>query len=99
MGASGVPIGNAGRMAQKSILPSDPSRADVRLICLILSTFHAEKRPAPTTKEIARLVRAFDRMGGSWEELFKGSVDNLSLLKKLVRRAVKRGLVSSSPLV
>jgi hypothetical protein len=86
-------------MAQKSILPSDPSRADVRLICLILSTFHAEKRPAPTTEEIQRLIRAFARMGGSWEDLFKGSADDLSGLKKLVKRAVERGLVSSSPLV
>jgi hypothetical protein len=36
-------------------------------------------------------------MGGSWERLFKGSAEEVNLLKKIVKIAIEKGVISKKP--
>jgi hypothetical protein len=45
-------------------------------------------------QEYLVISRAFKNMGGSWERLFLGSVDDFALLKKLLKIAFKKGFLT-----
>jgi hypothetical protein len=57
---------------------------------------HRKAKVKPTPAELDRVSRVFCRSGGSWEQLFLGSVDDLVLLKKVVKVAVKAGSLSKA---
>jgi len=46
--------------------------------------------------EMTRISNVFRRLGGSWTGFFKGSIDDVTLLKKVVRFAMKKGYVTKS---
>lgn len=79
----------------KGILPSDPPRADHRLIRYMLTVFF--KGVAHDPKEYDRVSTVFALMGGSWERVFKGSVQDLNLLKNCLKVAFEKGVISKAP--
>lgn len=81
-------------MPSKGIMPGDPSRADHRFIAHLLDNFFQKHKPRHEPEEFDRVTRAFARAGGSWEKLFKGSAKDIILLRKLVKVAIEKGLIS-----
>ena len=81
----------------KGIMPKDPSRADHRFIGYVVKTFYKDKKILHVPKEFDHIVRVFARAGGSWERLFKGSIQDVNLLKRIVKIAIKEGLMSKAP--
>ena len=81
----------------KGIKPSDPSRADHRLIRYMLTSFFKKKGVAHVPAEYDKVSNVFALLGGSWERLFKGSTRDMTLLKKCLKVAVDKGVVSKAP--
>lgn len=81
----------------KGIMPKDPSRADHRYIQYQLKNFMKKKPVLEDPKEFAHLCRVFHRAGGSWERLFKGSVPDVILLRRIIKLAIKKGFISKAP--
>ncbi len=71
--------------------PTEPARAHHRIM-LSMAEAHKDPKVAPTPGELDRVARVFGLAGGSWERLFKGSIDDMGLLKKAIQVAVKNGL-------
>jgi len=81
----------------KGITSGDPSRADHRLIQYLLNTFYKKDRPNHDPEEYDKVTNVFSLMGGSWERLFKGSIEDMSLLRKCLKIAVAKGVISKAP--
>ena len=71
--------------------PTSPARAHHRTMREILSGI--DKKKDPTPDELDRISKVFAKMGGSWEQLFKGSAEDVVLLKRILRIVAKKGLV------
>jgi hypothetical protein len=56
-----------------------------------------KKKFQPTPEEFGAVSRVFQRAGGSWARLFKGSVDDMTLLRKVIKVAAKRKMFSKMP--
>lgn len=83
-------------MKTAKIDPLKPSRADYRLIRKILdSSFPGKVLHTEDSYEL--LVRVFQKAGGSWEKLFLGSSDDMSLLKTVLKVAFKKGHLPKAP--
>ena len=71
--------------------PTSPTRADHRYLKKLFSSMlggKVEQVPA----EFDLIVKAFGLAGGSWARIFAGgSPADISLLKRIVRRAYKTG--------
>jgi hypothetical protein len=80
----------------KGILPSDPARADHRFIRYCLRNF-VKPKTLHDPEEYERVARAFAKAEGSWERLFKGSAPDIVLLRRIVKLAVKHGIISKEP--
>lgn len=79
-----------------SLDPLKPSRADYRLIHKLLDSSYSGK--VLHTEECYELIiKVFQQAGGSWEKLFMGSPDHVSLLKKVIRVAYKNDHVLKAP--
>jgi len=78
----------------KGISPKDPSRADHRFIRYQLKEFLSKKPVHHNPSEYDHVSRVFARAGGSWERLFKGSVRDIVLLRRILKIAVKQGFIS-----
>ncbi|MDB4278164.1 hypothetical protein N9917_01040 [Deltaproteobacteria bacterium] len=79
---------------QKS--PLTPMRAHHRILkSIVSSSFGKDLEPRP--EEYDLIARIFKRAGGSWEGVFKGSIDEIELLKKAVKVAVKKGAITKKP--
>jgi hypothetical protein len=50
-----------------------------------------------SSKDCYRVARVFERYGGSWVGLFRGSVRDVQKVKQIVRVLVKRGLIGKKP--
>lgn len=62
----------------------------------MLSINHKEKlRPQPV--ELDLISRVFKKAGGSWERVFKGSIRDMVLLKKVMKIAVDKGRITKPP--
>lgn len=73
--------------------PKTPVRADHRYIMrLCASTLGGKVEHVPS--EFDRLGRVFRRVGGSWVRLFRGSPEDVVLLKRVLRVAFKRGFLT-----
>lgn len=81
-------------MSDKAIMPADPSQADHRMIQYVLKNFFADKACRSIPKEYNRISKVFRKAGGSWERLFKGSVNDVNLLKVIVKVAIKNGVIT-----
>lgn len=79
-----------------------PFRSDYRLIHRLM--LHASKSKktkknlvSPTDQDIQKVLKAFQHFGGSWEKLFKGGIDDMVLLKKIIKVGVKEHLFNLAP--
>ena len=73
--------------------PLNPPRADFRLIERILTMYYPGQ-VAYIPKQFELVCRAFLKLGGSWEKLFHGDIDQIRKLKGLVKVAVDHGYIS-----
>ncbi len=81
----------------RGIVDGSPSRADHRLLVYILDTFFKKKNVQHDPKEFDHVSRVFQRAGGSWERLFKGSATDVNLLRRIVKIAIAEGHISEVP--
>jgi hypothetical protein len=68
-------------------------RADHRFIKKVVAVAlpgKVESRPG----EFTMMSQAFRQLGGSWERVFRGSPQDIILLKRIVKRAFKLGLLT-----
>ena len=77
----------------KAIMPSDPTRADHRMIRYILKNFFPKEVIIHQPNSYNRVAKVFRQAGGSWEGLFKGSVDDVNLLKLICKVALDNGVI------
>jgi len=81
----------------KGIMLKDPARADHRYIQYQLKSFMNKKRVLEDPAEFDHVTRVFARAGGSWERLFRGSVADVVLLRRILKLAIKEGYLSKAP--
>jgi len=72
-----------------------PTRADHRFI-LKMATIILGGKVTPRPGEFDRISRVFSKAGGSWTRLFKGSVEDIELLKTVMKVAFKYGYLTKS---
>ena len=76
--------------------PLKPSRADHRIIKRILDASYGGKI-VHIPEEYDLIATVFGKAGGSWEGVFDGAIDDLGLLKRVIRVAYKTGRITRSP--
>jgi hypothetical protein len=81
----------------KTIMPGDPNRADHRILMYIVNSFYGKNKYVLTPEVCDRMTRVFEKVGGSWERLFNGSTNDIVLLKKVVKMAIKMKIVEKAP--
>ena len=74
------------------ITPQKPLRADHRFMLKLASSVLDGVEFIPS--EFNRVARVFSKMGGSWERIFKGSPFDVSLLKRVLKKAAKHGYLT-----
>lgn len=70
-----------------------PLRSDHRFLKKVVTVVlggKVESRPS----EFTMLSQAFRQLGGSWERIFKGSPQDIHLLKRIIKRAYKLDLLT-----
>ena len=77
----------------KAIMPGDPTRADHRMIRFILKNFFPKETIIHQPKAYDRVAQVFGMAGGSWEGLFKGSVQDVNLLKLICKVALDNDVI------
>lgn len=77
--------------------PVTPPRADHRLMKKLIAINHKGKGFRPRPEDLDLCNRVFKRAGGSWERLFKGGVDDMNLLKRVLKVAAKQGRITKAP--
>jgi hypothetical protein len=76
-----------------ALTPEWPTRADHRFILkMVKLTLDGKVLLIPG--EVNRVARVFSRAGGSWERLFLGSPDDVTLLKMVLKVAYKHGYLT-----
>lgn len=80
----------------KARSPSKPVYAHHRLLLELVKINHGDKY-APTPAELDRVAKTFSKVGGSWYRLHHGSIDDMTRLRKVLKAAVKNGLVTKAP--
>lgn len=81
----------------KVMQPSDPVRSDHRVIKNLLHTLGKTDKVQHLPHQYDWVVGCFNGMGGSWEEVSKGNVMQVALLKKILKFAIKRKILSPAP--
>lgn len=75
--------------------PLVPSRADYRFIRRLLSASYGSK-VEHIIAEYDAIGEVFARKGGSWQRLFLGSSEDITLLKSIIRVAYKKGFLTKA---
>jgi hypothetical protein len=76
-----------------ALSPQWPVRADHRFM-VKLNTVALNGKAMPRPREFDRVSRVFSKIGGSWKRLFNGSVEDVNLLKKVMKVALKKGYLT-----
>ena len=76
--------------------PVTPVRAHHRLMRSIVKTNHKKDGVTPSRNELDRVAAVFEKAGGSWEGLFTGAIDDMSLLRRVIKIAAKNGYFSKA---
>ena len=76
-----------------SLTPQWPVRADHRFM-LRMAQINLGGKVIPRPREFDRVSRVFSKAGGSWERIFHGSVDDINLLKTVMKVAFKHGYLT-----
>lgn len=75
------------------INPRSPVRADHRFIKKLVSlTLEGKVECVP--EEFDLIAKVFERAGGSWVRIFRGSPEDIQKLKKVIKAAHKKGLMT-----
>lgn len=69
-----------------------PIRADHRFLKKMMAI--TVKGALIIPSELDFISRVFIRMGGSWESVFKGSVKDIDLLRRIIKKAMKEGFLT-----
>ena len=69
-----------------------PVRADHRVIAKMLAL--SSKKVELHLDELEKVSRIFTKAGGSWERIFKGSSKDLDLLRKVLKVAASKGVLT-----
>jgi hypothetical protein len=72
---------------------ASPLRADHRMLKSLLS-LSGKGSFDPRPEELDKMSSVFKRAGGSWKGVFQGSSDDVSKLKKVVKVAIQKKLVT-----
>lgn len=78
-------------------MSDDVLRADHRFMKEVITSSFSGEGLAPLPEELDLVARVFAKAGGTWSGVFLGSVRDVTLLKKVMKIAVKRGLLTKSP--
>ena len=70
-----------------------PTRADHRFILKLASMVLADKFH-PIADEFDRVSRVFLKAEGSWKRIFHGSIEDINLLKTVLKVAFKQGYIT-----
>ena len=81
----------------KPIALSEMVRADHRFLMNLVDTFYKKKGYRATPKAFEKINKVFSQMGGTWENVFKGSPKDIDLLKKVLKVAAKVGVLEKTP--
>ena len=76
--------------------PKSPIRADYRFIKQVLGSV-LEGKVEPRPEDFDVICRVFAKKGGSWERIFKGSPQDVSLLKNILKAAFQMGALTPRP--
>lgn len=74
---------------------SHPKRSDHKIMLNILRNISKDVEATP--EELSVVSRVFVRAGGSWRGVFKGSTEDMTLLKKVLKVAVDSKNLSCRP--
>lgn len=83
-------------MAKPTAL-NDMTRADHRFLMELVDTFYKKKGYVASPEAFEKINTVFSQCGGSWERLFKGSVEDIDKLKKVMKVAAKVGVLQKAP--
>jgi len=78
-----------------SLTPQSPVRADHRFI-LKMAAMILNGKVVPMPSEFNRVSRVFSKAGGSWKRVFNGSVEDINLLKTVLKVAFKNGYLTKT---
>lgn len=70
-----------------SLSAKTPVRADHRFLKKLMAITVPKAITIPS--ELDFVSRVFLRLGGSWERVFKGSVKDIDLLRRILKKALK----------
>lgn len=73
--------------------PHSPAPSSHRTIKKIVDSFYGGIPYRES--QYVRIVEVFGKMGGSWVDLEQGSLDDLRLLKRIIKVAVKEGILNA----
>lgn len=73
--------------------PTWPVRADHRFL-LKLAKITLKEGIEPKPSEFDRISRVFSKAGGSWKRVFHGSSEDINLMKKVLKVALKHGYLT-----
>jgi hypothetical protein len=77
--------------------PATPVQAHHRLLKTLVSLAKNGKDYDPRPKELDLVARVFVKAGGSWKGVFEGSIDEMLLLRSVIKVAAKRGVFTKNP--
>lgn len=81
----------------KGIPVKGPSRSDHRAIQYQLDTSFKGFRVQSCPKAFSKVSKVFEWAGGSWERYFLGSVRDVSLLRRVIKLAIKGKVLRREP--
>jgi hypothetical protein len=74
--------------------PKSPVRADYRFIKQVIGSI-LEGKVEPRPEEFDLVCKVFTKKGGSWERIFKGSPQDVSMLKDILKAAFDGGYLTA----
>jgi hypothetical protein len=74
-----------------------PLRASHRYIARLLKTDFKSDRVRPDPDALDRVSTVFTQLGGSWADLFLGSVEQVGLLRNVITAAIKTDVLPRKP--
>jgi len=75
----------------------EPIRANHRFMSELLLTEFKDKKILPEEGELDKVSSVFQKMGGSWEKIFKGSSFHINLLRQVITAAISQGVLTKKP--
>ena len=76
--------------------PTSPVKAHHRYLRTIVQSVEKKAKLEPKPDELDLVAKVFRQAGGSWERVFEGSIDDIQLLKKTIKIATKKGILSKA---